>query len=518
MKNILKLYNTFTRSLDNVQIKGQFLTVSSRNNDGLFPSRTGSLYICGPTVYSDCHIGHALTYVRADLFRKFMKSLFNTKLITVMNITDIDDKILAKTRHELGDTGNYSSEPEKHSFNHISDKYFKSFTEDLEKVRVDPPDLFVRVSRNINLIMDFIRTLERNGFAYVSSNKDVLFRVEKSKNYIGRVDKRKNEDLTRKIKDLTEKNDLRDFVLWKLSKPDEPIWTYDSTLSNISIPGRPGWHVQCSAIASAIFGKSLDFHYGGKDLIFPHHYNEQACCSAFHNLDTWANNWLHSGHLIFKNDKMSKSLGNVIPIKDFSDRVSVNSLRILCIKNHYRTDLVFDQDMLDIAKAIDHRLNAFNSYLDENIKLQCDDLQNCVAQNDSDMDHVIERLEQEIIEGVCDDLDLGRGLSAIVEASKFAYTRGAINISPLSMLSLSFILKDWFNTCGLVYASKFEASSEGLLYELVRDFRNDVRSWTISEIKKSNRHESNLNELLRQCDDVRIKLENLGYVQRDNKI
>lgn len=519
MSRCLKLYNTFTRSLNPVELSGKLIT--TRNNDPTY----GSLYICGPTVYSDSHLGHALTYLRADLLRRFMKSFFNVRLHTVMNITDIDDKILDKTQQKFGFDENRSSDPSSHPFNDISEKYYRSFLSDLASIKCLPADLYVKVSKHVNLITNFISRLEQGGYAYIAPNNDVRFRVSSVNSYVGRVDIRK-ENLT--------KDDPRDFVLWKAAKPGEPVWSYRSILTNELIPGRPGWHVQCSAISSALFGDSLDFHFGGKDLIFPHHYNEEACCCAYHNLDTsksmhvWAKNWLHSGHLVIRDTKMSKSLGNVIEVKNFVGRTSINAIRLLCVDSHYRSDIQFNDELFERVKGLDHKLNAYTSFLMQELRKLQDNLPQNFAecntdQNSYDVEDAILNTEQNIIDGICDDFHLDQGLRSILDLSRLITSQAPNSLRPKDLISAWLMLKDWCHVCGLEYGNSEESSLQSeAMFNLLSGFRHDVRTWALTELKARKRTNNNdltsLQELLKKCDEVRTEIDELGFVIRDSSI
>jgi len=516
MSKILKLYNTFGRSLNHVEVSGKLVTSPSITVQPIY----GSLYICGPTVYSDSHVGHAITYIRADLFRRFMKSLFNVRLTTVMNITDIDDKILDKTATELGSLHNESVEPASHPFNQISEKYYKRFLNDLNNVRAQPADVFVRVSRHVDIIVDFIRRMEDCGHAYVSPTGDVNFRVRSVHNYIGRIDSRRQN-----FDNLGKENQC-DFVLWKMAKPGEPVWNYTSA-NGTTIPGRPGWHVQCSAISSAFFGERLDFHFGGKDLIFPHHYNEEACCCAYHKLDTskslhvWANNWLHSGHLTIRDAKMSKSLGNVIKISDFISRSSVNALRLLCVRSHYRTDIEYTDELLERLKGLDHRINAFSSFLIQELRsLQDNSLSQRLYEevsHDSDIELAIQATYDRIIDGVCDDFNLDSGLESLMDLAKMVYSKDPKAFRARDLIATWTLLNDWCSTCGLVYG---DASSNSQyidsLANISTNFRQTVRVWTLDEMKAKGSSPS-LQRLLNECDIARKQLDELGCVTRDSK-
>lgn len=527
MPKVLKLFNTFTRTLNSVELSGKTLTTNGYcgPNNGLQPTQ-GSFYICGPTVYSDSHVGHAITYIRADLFRRFMRSFFNVRLNTVMNITDVDDKILEQTRKEFNLVHNNetptTTEPTKHPFNELSDRYYRSFLKDLNTINVQPADFHVKISKHVHLITEFIRRLEKTGHAYIATNGDVYFRVSSVKNYVGRTDDRK--------KSPDEKLDQRDFVLWKVSKPDEPIWKYQSSVSDKCIPGRPGWHVQCSAIASALFGKKLDFHFGGMDLIFPHHYNEEACCCAYHDLDTskslhvWSRHWLHSGHLVLKDTKMSKSIGNTIAIQSFIGRSSVNALRLLCVYSHYRSNLDYSEDLVEKIKSIDHKISAFVSFLADELKLTQDNIIVLEEERDREVDADLKNATlatiDEILDGLCDDFHLDRGLFSILNLSKIVYSRGTGKISAPDLLTIWNLLKDWCETCGLSY-SHVNTNSSSLQNEspvdLLSEFRQTTRKWVLEEMKSRQNSEdkSSLLKLLKECDAVRAKMDELGFVVRD---
>lgn len=523
MSMFLKLHNTFARNSNTVQLAGKLISPTNHHNGS--QTLHGSFYICGPTVYSDCHVGHAITYIRADMFRRFMRSLFNVRLLTVMNITDIDDKILDKAREETRTSGadQISSEPSSHPFNSVSQKYYKSFLADLESVRIIPADLYVRVSKHIHLITNFITKLERNGHAYVASNGDVYFDTKSMKNYEGFLGDTRGDGVDKS----TLKRDPRDFVLWKAAKPGEPVWSYKSCKNDKCIPGRPGWHVQCSAISSSLFGNKLDFHWGGKDLIRPHHYNEEACCCAYHNLDTtsslhvWSANWLHSGHLVFKNSKMSKSRGNVVAIKDIISRSSVNALRLLCVATHYRADIVYNEDMIEKVKALDHKINAFIGFLRHQLNSvqdnlpQLDDEINC----ENDIEGAILATNQDIVDGICDDFNLNRGLQSLLDLSKLVYSRGARSIRPQNLIKIWSLLHDWCETCGLEYGHLSKTSmNEETLLRLLTEFRQTVRTWALSEMKLPQDRvpdKGSLNSLLKECDSVRAKINEVGFVLRD---
>lgn len=569
MSNVLKLYNNFTKSLNPVRLAGELVTPAKFNTS---KQTYGSFYICGPTVYSDSHLGHAITYVRADLFRRWMKSLFNVKLITVMNITDVDDKIIESVNKQQSSFSNdtfeegkqkqLSHDPASHPFNKLADKYYKSFLDDMAALGVLPADLSVRISRQVPLIVDFIRQLESTGNAYIVPSGDVVFRVNSIPTYKGRIDMRNaqssgieshapsdhQEEALKLMRD--SKTDPRDFILWKPAKANEPVWNYRSSVTNQVIPGRPGWHVQCAAIASSVFGQNLDFHYGGKDLEFPHHYNEEACCCAFHQLDAsktlhvWSKNWLHSGHLVVRDTKMSKSLGNMILIKDLIRETSVNVLRLLCIYSHYRSDLDYSQDLVDKVKACDHKLSAFSSFLKDTLKAKASetlpywdpaDPTEDFSQHDDDFDDIskdIFQTKEQILEGICNDFSLDIGLQAILDLSRRMYYQNVSDLQVQDVVAASTLLQDWCDTCGLQYGLQANtatgdsaAASADILLDLLSDFRHHVRLEALAGLKNIKgtyggdlqMAKRSMTSLLGKCDDLRSNLDQLGIVLRDPK-
>lgn len=523
MSRVLRLYNSFTKVIEDVKLGGKLIDTREKNAHDII---NGSLYICGPTVYSYSHLGHALTYVRADLFRRFMKSIFSIKLTTVMNITDVDDKILSKVNELPECQQEPTTNPDKHPFNFISEKYYQSFLDDMKFIRVQPPDLILKVSNHIPLITRYISHLEKRGHAYITPNGDIYFHTSSIKNYSGLM--RQEENL--RVNPDEYKKDPRDFALWKSAKPGEPVWIYHSEVTDRVVPGRPGWHVQCSAIASAIFGDQLDFHFGGIDLLFPHHYNEEACCCAFHGLDTsksthvWSKHWLHSGHLVLKDYKMSKSIGNVIAIKSFVDESSINALRLLCISTHYRSNVDFNEVLMSRLKSLDHKLSAFANHLNDGLRRIRNEGLTVATEHENGISlHThLSQTHEDILDGVCDGFDLEKGLNSIIELARIVYSHGLDNLSPKDLVATWQLLSDWCTICGLEYGP-MKSSHDDSLIDLIREFRNNVRNSTlmklkIAKIEKKDVDVQFLNSLLKECDSVRARMDELGFVERDNKL
>ncbi|OTF79905.1 cysteinyl-tRNA synthetase 2, mitochondrial-like protein, partial [Euroglyphus maynei] len=337
----LQLRSTFNkqnRTIPNVAYVNRF----DRHNIDL------NLYCCGPTVYDHSHLGHAIAYIRCDLIIRMLRTFCNVNVYFAMNITDIDDKIIRKSNETGID------------YRQLSNEYYHSFVNDMNSLRVTTPDFIGKVSDNIDTIGDYIQRIYDKGFAYVSPETgDINFDYEKfiEKYSIENAPNYGSSQIT--IKSIGKRSP-KDFTLWKSSKPNEPKWSLklpdQQQQQQQPIIGRPGWHVECSAISNAIFGEKIDLHFGGSDLVFPHHHCESCCSHAYlYQPTTTTNNnssidhqhrelysnvnvWLHSGHLILRSEKMSKSLGNVILIKDFLQKYSPNILRLLCIRTHYRAE------------------------------------------------------------------------------------------------------------------------------------------------------------------------------------
>lgn len=522
MSATLRLYNSFTKITKPVSLSGKLITTCNAQPVG------ASLYVCGPTVYSDCHVGHAINYIRVDLFRKFLRRIFNVELTTVMNITDIDDKILNKeallrTNKQLS-SHQHANEALKQSVKQLTEQYFNSFLADLNLIRVARADLFIKVSEQIDYITQYIAKLEQQGNAYVGANRDVFFSVDSIQGYASNFDKRKHTT------SKSYKQNKQDFSLWKSHKPGEPSWEYYSPVRQEIINGRPGWHVQCSAIATAIFGQKLDFHFGGCDLLFPHHYNENACICCFNesksiNFD-WCDNWLHSGHLVIKDEKMSKSLNNVIAIKDFISRSSINSLRLLCVDTHYRSNINYSQAMLEKLSKLDHKLNFICDYLHDCLRVFQSDNNKFELTSDgiknTDLRGELLKAKDELLLGICDDFDLSRGLTAILELSKKVYSMNLNETNICDIVDTWKFIRDWCKLCEIEYPAINDGVSQKDLenmnsLDILLQFRNDIRENAIKELKETNKQSKLAMQLLKHCDDVRGKLDELGKIIRDTK-
>ena len=310
--------------------KDIFLTNNLSNKKEMFvplDAKNIRMYVCGPTVYDDPHIGNARPLVIFDVLFKVLKNEYPS-VTYVRNITDIDDKIIK------------SSKEQKISTKELTDKISKSFTEDCRFLNCDEPTHQPKATEHISLMIEMIKDLLKKGFAYIN-NKHVYFEVKKFSDY-GKLSNKNLEDLVAgsRVEISENKKNSEDFVLWKPSKSDEPSW--DSPWGK----GRPGWHLECSAMSKKFLGNEFDIHGGGIDLIFPHHENEIAQSRCANETKFFAKYWVHNAFITMSNEKMAKSQGNIIKIKDFRNEVSGQVIRLALMSAHYKQPLDWNNKLL----------------------------------------------------------------------------------------------------------------------------------------------------------------------------
>lgn len=302
------------------------------------PGKVG-MYVCGPTVQGDAHVGHGRAAVVFDVLRRFLR-FSGYEVRFVQNVTDIDDKIILRARREGVD----------HAV--ISTRYARAFERTMEALGVLPPDVRPLATGHLLEMQELISTLIAADRAYAVEG-DVFFRVRAFPAY-GALSNRRVDDLVEGVDvvDRDRKEDPLDFALWKSAKPDEPSWPSPWG------PGRPGWHIECSAMAATHLGAGFDIHGGGLDLVFPHHENEIAQHEAAHGT-TFARHWVHNGMVQMGDAKMSKSVGNVVALVDAIDAIGRGPLRLWYLSAHHRSPLTFDDERLDDARSVFQRLITF---------------------------------------------------------------------------------------------------------------------------------------------------------------
>ncbi len=307
-----------------------FNTLSGRKEDFLPQGDVVKMYVCGVTPYDDAHIGHAMSYIIFDVIRRYLK-FQGYQLKYVQNITDIDDKIIARANSQSIPAGE------------LAQKYSQAFLEDMTDLNVEPADIYPYATGEIPKILEVVQGLVDKGYAY-QANGSVYFRVRSKEDY-GKLSRRNLEQMMAgaRIEASGEKEHPMDFVLWKASKPGEPSW--ESPWG----PGRPGWHIECSAMSLKYLGDTLDIHGGGQDLVFPHHENEIAQSESFTGRKPFVKYWLHNGLLRLGEEKMSKSLGNLITIKEALPKYSADAIRLFVLSSHYRSPLTYSEEALGAA-------------------------------------------------------------------------------------------------------------------------------------------------------------------------
>ncbi len=365
-------------------------TISGKKED-FQPVSEGKvkLYACGVTVYDYCHIGHARSAIVFDtLYRYLMTKGYDVTY--VRNFTDIDDKIINRSAEE------------KISWREVGEKYIHSFYEDMDALHILKPTHEPRATEHIDEMIALVETLLRKGHAYQAGG-DVYFSIENFKGY-GQLSKRPLDEMIAGARveiDDRKKNPL-DFVLWKSSKPDEPSW--DAPFGS----GRPGWHIECSAMSTKFLGNPFDIHGGGKDLIFPHHENERAQTEAATGT-TFVKYWMHNGFVNIEKEKMSKSIGNTLQIRDFLREYHPEVLRLFFLSTHYRSPVDYNEKSIEDTNSALHRLYYTVERAFEMIKTK--DV-NPLPYSDADV------LEKEFYEAMDDDCNTALALAHVFELSK----------------------------------------------------------------------------------------------------
>ncbi|GBD39311.1 Cysteine--tRNA ligase [bacterium HR37] len=376
-----------------VDIKIKVYNTLSQRMEELVPLEGNRIrmYVCGPTVYDSAHLGHARAAVTFDVIRRFLQNV-GYKVTYARNFTDIDDKIINKSRQ----TGIPPDE--------IARIYTEEYRRDMDALGVQPPDFEPKVTEHIPDIIELIRILVDKGFAY-QSDGDVFFSIKKFPGY-GKLSKRTPEEMLAGIRiDINEKKeDPLDFALWKGAKPDEPWW--ESPWGK----GRPGWHIECSAMSMKYLGTSFEIHGGGKDLIFPHHENEIAQSEAATGKE-FVKYWIHNGLIQINREKMSKSIGNIINVKDALSRWSREAIRLFFLSHHYQNPADFSERTLDENESALERL-----YI--TIKRASDLRKEGSLTEDRELANSLKRFKQSWFEAMCNDFNTADALGDLFELSR----------------------------------------------------------------------------------------------------
>ena len=371
----MKIFNTMSRR------KEEFIPVD--------PNEV-KIYACGPTVYNFIHIGNARPLCVFDVLRRYLEYRgYNVKF--VQNFTDVDDKIIKRANEE------------NCTFEEISEKYIKEFWTDAHGLNFKDATVHPKATENIDEIIEIIKTLEEKGYAYAVDG-DVYYRTLKFKDY-GKLSHQPIDDLQSgaRIAVGDKKEDPLDFALWKAAKEGEPYW--DSPWGK----GRPGWHIECSAMNKRYLGNTIDIHCGGQDLIFPHHENEIAQSEAANGC-MFSKYWMHNGYINVDNVKMSKSLGNFKTVREIADVYGYEVIRYFLISSHYRSPINYNLEIIEQCKSALERLYNCRESLDFSIK----NAKNDIA-DDNEILALIDSRKEQFINSMDDDLNTADGIAAVFD-------------------------------------------------------------------------------------------------------
>ena len=455
----MKVYNTLTRK-----------------KEELVPITPGEIkmYACGPTVYNYIHIGNARPLCIFDILRRYLEYRgYNVKF--VQNFTDIDDKIIRRANEEHVD------------FSEISERYIKEFWTDADGLNVRHATINPKATENIDAIIQIISTLIEKGYAYEAQG-DVYFSTEKFKDY-GKLSHQPLEDLEAGARIMVGevKREPMDFAVWKAAKPGEPAW--DSPWGK----GRPGWHIECSAMNWRYLGDTIDIHCGGQDLIFPHHENEIAQSECFTG-KPFAHYWMHNGYINVDNVKMSKSLGNFFTVRDVAEKYGYEPIRYLLISAQYRSPINYSTDIIEQCIAALNRLYTCRDSLDFELKNAVD------AEHDGDKAIIdgFNKYREQFISAMDDDLNTADAIASIFELVRDINTNVVGKPPSKALVEGAIAMFDELTgVLGLVYNRKTETLD------------SDVEA--LIEARTNARKEKNWAE----ADRIRDQLKEMGIVLED---
>ncbi|MBE6773532.1 MAG: cysteine--tRNA ligase [Ruminococcaceae bacterium] len=448
-----------------------------RDKQELIPIKEGEfkIYACGPTVYNFIHIGNARPLCVFDVLRRYLEYR-GYKVNFVQNFTDIDDKIIRRANEE-GVT-----------FKDISEKYIEEFWTDAKGMNIREATTHPKATETMDEIISIVEGLVEKGYAY-EVNGDVYFSTKKFSEY-GKLSHQPLEDLEAgaRINVGEVKREPMDFALWKSAKPGEPYW--ESPWGH----GRPGWHIECSAMVRKFLGETIDIHCGGQDLIFPHHENEIAqseCCNGA----PFANYWMHNGFITVDKVKMSKSLGNFFTVRDVAEQYGYEPIRYLMISCQYRSPINYSFDAIAQCKASLERLYTCRDNLDFALKNAKDE----AGDKDAEILALIDSKKDKFIEAMEDDLNTGEALGAVFELVKDINTNVNDGVQSKALVEYAIkVFDELMEVLGLLYNRKSASSLDDEIEALIQQ-RNDARK----------------NKNWAEADRIRDELKAQGIVLED---
>ena len=464
-------------------------TLSGKKEEFLPQGDEVRMYVCGVTPYSDCHIGHGMSYVIFDVIRRYLR-FRGYKVKYVQNITDIDDKLIDRA-NQLGTT-----------VRELAEKYASSYFEDMDALNVERADIYPRATEEIPKMIEVIQGLVDKGYAYPAQGS-VYFRVRNVADY-GKLAHRSLESMMAgaRIEAGEEKEHPMDFVLWKASKPGEPSW--ESPWGQ----GRPGWHIECSSMSLKYLGDTLDIHGGGQDLIFPHHENEIAQSESFSGVKPFVKYWLHNGLVQLGEEKMSKSLGNLVPLKEALERYSADAFRIFVLSSHYRSPLTYSEEGLEAAERGADRLRQTAHGEGEGEKVS------------EGID--IESYRKRLIEAMDDDFNTAQAIATLFDLARDI---NRADEDGYEVMGARQTLLELADILGLTLKQPDKPSLDAESYidivSAIAVLPPEAKQWQSSENESYIEHLISIRNQLRadkqwqQADIIRIKLSELGIALED---
>ncbi len=457
---MLRVYNTLTRKVEEFQT--------------LEPGKV-KMYVCGVTVYNDAHVGHAMSALVFDIVRRYLE-FRGYQVHHVMNFTDVDDKIINRA-NQLGED----------PF-HLAQRYIDDYRQNLNDLNILPATSNPRATQTIDSIRKMILDLGENGYAYSTEDGNVYFHVTECRDY-GKLSGRNLDDMQAgaRIEVDPKKKHPMDFALWKASKPGEPAW--DSPWGK----GRPGWHIECSAMNMVEFGEQIDIHGGGNDLIFPHHENEIAQTESLTH-KPFARYWMHNGMLQLGGEKMSKSLGNIISIKEFLAQREADVMRMLVLSGSYRSPLMFNEETLNSAqKGLERLKSALRPAAASSTGLSPEALAVLSAQSEATRNAFTDSMDS--------DFNTPGALAALYELVRAINSARDAGAKNEQLQAAQKVFRDLAAVLGLQLAEKKSSGNVDRFIDLLIEVRTAMRSqknWAMSDM-------------------IRDRLKELGVNIEDNK-
>jgi len=453
----------------------------SRQKEEFVPIQPGkvSIYACGPTVYNFIHVGNARPIILFDVLRRYFEYR-GYDVTFVQNFTDVDDKIIKRANEE----GITSQE--------VAEKYIKEYFTDAQGLGVRPATIHPKATENMQQIIDMVQTLIDKGYAYPVENGDVYYRTLKFKGY-GKLSHQPIEDLQSgaRIAVGDVKENPLDFALWKAAKPGEPAW--DSPWG----PGRPGWHIECSAMSNRYLGKTIDIHCGGEDLQFPHHENEIAQSEAANGCE-FVHYWMHNGFLNIDNRKMSKSLGNFFTVREAAEAYGYETIRLFMLSAHYRSPLNYSADILHQAQNSLDRLYSAEDHLKY---LAANGAEGDKNAAESALADTFDSYRQRFDEAMDDDFNTANAISVLFELVRAINIATADENQPTKAGAQACLdmVHEFTDVLGLLYSRKEESLDEKVEQMIAdRQAARAAKNWA-------------------EADRIRDELKAMGIELKDTK-